>query len=277
MREKGSSTIPFESVAVIRFANKLLIIAALALFAYGLAWNFSTRRYLKGFADAIIPLDGSPEEKTEALAEWFHHEPQRMDSLSAGSNGPLNSRDPVYIVRNARLLKICGSSSNAFMNLAVAAGFEVRRLLLLDKSGNVMHVVAEVQWGDRWVVVNPQQGLVFRDQQGRGLTKEQLRDPGVFKDAISRMPGYSPTYTFDHTIHIRLARIPILGGRLRSVLDRFAPGWEEAINWAYFPENPALWLMFVSLPIFLLGILANLMINRYGGSRRGINLMGSHQ
>ena len=63
-----------------RFANKILIFASLALFAYSLAWNFSTRRYLKGFADAIIPLDGSPEEKTEALAEWFHNEPQRIDS-----------------------------------------------------------------------------------------------------------------------------------------------------------------------------------------------------
>ena len=75
------------------------------------------------------------------------------------------------IVQNARLLKVCGSASNAFMNLADAAGLKVRRLLLLDPSGDTMHVVAEVQWGDRWVVVNPQQGLVFKDQLGRALNQ----------------------------------------------------------------------------------------------------------
>jgi len=266
----GASTIRFESVAVVRFATKFLIIGALALFAYGLVWNFSTRRYLKGFADAIIPLDGSPEEKTDALAVWFHHEPQRMDALLAGSGGPLNSRDPVYIVRNTRLLKICESSSNAFMNLAAASGLKVRRLLLLDKSGNVMHVAAEVQWGDRWVVVNPQQGLVFKDQRGRGLTKDQLRDPEVFRDAISRMPGYDSEYTFERTIHLRLARIPIFGKYLRTALDRFVPGWEEAMNWSYIAENPTLWLILVSIPLLFFAILSDLIVNRYDRKRRSV-------
>jgi len=272
--EKDSPAGPtgFETLA--KLAIELIILGGLALFAYSLVWNFSTRRYLKGFTDAIVPLAGSSEEKTEALVEWFHDEPPRIDHPVTESTEQIHDRDPVNIVKSARLLKICGSASNAFMNLADAAGLKVRRLLLLGPSGGTMHVVAEVQWGDRWVVVNPQQGLVFKDQLGRGLTKEELRDPGVFKDAISRMPGYSPKYTFDHTIHIRLARIPILGRPLRSVLDRFAPGWEEAINWAYFPENPALWLMSISLPLCLLGILANLIINRYGRNRRGINLRG---
>jgi hypothetical protein len=136
--------------------------------------------------------------------------------------------------------------------------------LLLDHSGGTMHVVAEVLWGDRWIVVNPQQGLMFKDHLGRALTKEELRNPEVFQDAISMMPGYDPTYTFDHTIHLRLERIPILGSYLRRLLDRLAPRWEESINWSYFPENPALWLMFISLPLLLLGVLGNLIANRKG-------------
>lgn len=262
-REKDATTAPEALVTVARLVTRALIIAALLLFAYGLAWNYSTHRYLKGFADAIVPLGASPEEKTEALTQWFHHEPQRIAYAVTESTGPLHDRDPVTIVQNARLLKICGSASNAFMNLAAAAGLKVRRLLLLDESGGAMHVVAEVQWGDRWVVVNPQQGLVFKDHLGRGLTKEELRDPEVFRDTISRMPGYSPTYTFERTIHIRLQRIPIVGDLLRRVLDRFTPGWEESINWAYFPENPSLWLILVSLPLLLLGILTNWMVTRY--------------
>jgi len=252
----------------IRYASRLLILAGLALFFYGLAWNFSTRRYMTGFADAIIPLAGSPQEKTEALIAWFHHEPQRNDLFTSESEGPIHDRDPVNIVQDARLLKVCGTASNAFMNLADAAGLKVRRLLLLDQSGGTMHVVAEVQWGDRWIVVNPQQGLIYKDHLGRALTREELRKPEVFKDAISRMPGYAPEYTFERTIHVRLRRIPILGDPLRKVLDRFDPQWEEAINWSYFAENPPLWLILISLSLLLLGLMGLMIANRSGRDRR---------
>jgi hypothetical protein len=275
--EKVSPPIPAGFITLARFAINIIMLAGLALFAYSLAWNFSTRRYLKGFADAIIPLTGSPEERTEALVEWFRHEPRRIDPPVTESTKLVHDRDPVNIVQNALLLKVCGSASNAFVNLAGAAGLNARRLLLLDRSGEVIHVVAEVQWGDRWVVVNPQQGLVFKDHLGRGLTKDELRDREVFRDAISSMPSYDPQYTFENTIHIRLKRIPILGGPLRSVLDRFAPGWEEAINWAYFPENPTLWPMSLSLPLFILGSIGNLIVNRYCCNRQSIKSMESCQ
>jgi hypothetical protein len=258
-------------------ATTAFVIFTFGLFIYGLAWNYSTRRYLKGFADAIVPLAGSPKEKTEALAEWFRHEPLRAVPPVSGSNSLMYDRDPVTIVQDTRLLEICGSASNAFMNLADAAGLKVRRLLLLNKLGNVSHVVAEVQWDDRWVVVNPQQGLIFKDHLGRALTKEELRDPEVFRDAISNMPGYSPTYTFERTIHLRLKRIPILGDPLRRGLDHFVPGWEEATNWAYLPENPSLWLVVVCFPLFLLGILGNLIANRHGRNRPSIKSAGSLQ
>jgi hypothetical protein len=260
-----------------RFASRATMLAAVCLAIYGLGWNYSTERYLKGFADAIVPLSGSPQEKTEALVDWFHHEPKRIDTSVPVSAGLLDGRDPVYIVQNARLLGVCGTSSNAFMNLAAAAGLKVRRLLLLDQYGGTMHVVAEVQWGDRWVVVNPQQGLVFKDKQGHGLTKQELRDPAVFADAISRMPGYDPDYNFQHTIHLHLERVPVLGHALRIVLNHLIPGWDEAVNWAYFPENPSLWLIFVSIPLLLLGILGDLMVRRYRRNRQGARAMASVQ
>lgn len=263
IQERGSPAASRRGLALARYATWTLVIVAMGFFVFGLAWDYSSRRYLKGFADAIVPLMGSPEEKTEALAAWFRHEPPRINTPITGSTVALQNRDAVTIVQNRRLLKICGSASNAFVNLGDAAGLNARRLLLLDQSGGVMHVVAEVQWGDRWIVVNPQQGFVFKDHLGHALTKEELRDPEVFRDAISRMPGYNPMYTFDRTIHIRLRRIPIVGQLMRKALDRFAPGWEEAVNWAYFPENPSLWLVLLSLPLLLLGILGNLIVNRY--------------
>jgi hypothetical protein len=246
--------------ALVRHASGALVIAAFVLFVYGLAWNYSTHRYLKGFADAIIPMEGSPQEKTEALLKWFRHEPERFDTAVAGAVG---LRDPVNIVQNARLLKACGSASNAFMNLGDVASLRTRRLLLLAPSGGTMHVVAEVEWGDRWVVVDPVLGRVFKDRSGRALTREELRDPAVFRDAISRIPGYSPTYTFDSTVHLHLRRFGLLGDLLRRALDRVSPGWEEDVDWGYFPENPSLWPILFSLPLLLLGILIRLIVERY--------------
>lgn len=237
---------------VLRLRNILLIAAFLSLI-YGLVWTYSTDRYLKGFADAIVPLQGSPEQKTEALLKWFRHEPERADATVEGIT---NLRDPVNIVQNARLLKICGSASNAFINLAAAAGLNTRRLLLLDRTGGTMHVVVEVLWGDRWIVVDPVFSHVFRDHSGRPLTKEELSNPKVFRDAIRRMPRYSRTYTFAHTDYVHLERLPVLGGWLRQALNRFSPGWEEAYDWGYIPENPSLWPILLSFPLLVLGILA---------------------
>jgi hypothetical protein len=236
--------------------------SVLLLLVCGLAWNYSTHRYLKGFADAIFPLDGSPQEKTEGLLKWLRDGPHRASAPRAGLLS-FSDRDAVDIVQNARLLRICGSASNAFINLADVADLRTRRLLLLTRFGGTMHVVAEVQWGERWVVVDPTFARVLEDRSGRALTKEELRDPEVFRDAISRIPGYSPTYTFERTTHLHLERLPLLGVPLRRTLDRVWPGWEEAVDWGYVPENPSLWPILASLPLLLLGSLIRLIVERY--------------
>jgi hypothetical protein len=269
-RELKPPAVSHRGFNLARYATGALVVFAFGLFVYGLAWNYATRRYLRGFSDAIIPLDASAEMKTEALLRWFREEPKRLDTSVEGA-GQL--RDPVTIVQNKQLLKVCGSASNAFINLADAAGLKTRRLLLIAESGNVMHVVAEVQWDHRWVAVDPQQGRVFRDHVGRALSKEELRDPAVFQDAIRGMPGYNPEYTFAHTHHIHLQRIP-LGNFLRGILTRYFPGWEGAVNWAYLLENPSLWPIIISIPLFFLGNLLNWLVGYYGRKKLGINTLG---
>ena len=91
----------FEPLVIGHYFASVLVIGAVCLLVYGLAWNFSTRRYLKGFADAIVPLDGSPQEKTNALLAWLRHEPRRRDARD--ETGLL--RDPVWILQNAQLLE----------------------------------------------------------------------------------------------------------------------------------------------------------------------------
>jgi len=255
------------------YFGAVLVIAAVCLLAYGLAWNFSTRSYLKGFADAIVPVDGSSQEKSEALLAWLHYEPAR--SRAPGDSGTL--RDPVWILQNSQLLKACGSASNAFINLADAVGVQTRRLLLLDASGGAKHVVAEVRWGSRWVVVDPRLGLVFREGLGQAHKKEDLRDPVVFHDAISHMPGYSGNYTFELTHHIRLERIPVFGAALRQVLDRLFPLWEGALDWAYVLENPSLWPMLAAIPMLLLGLLIRWFAYLYRSHSMGHQSIGTRE
>jgi hypothetical protein len=247
-----------------------LILVGVAVLSYGLAWNYATRRYLEGFSDAIVPLNGSSEQKSQALLDWLRHTPDRRDGLVDQTS----SRDPVGVVQDARLLNVCGSASNAFINLAEAAGLKTRRLLLLDASGGTKHVVVEVKWDDRWVVVDPSHRSVFRDHSGRALIKEDLRNPEIFRDAISRVPNYSPTYTFDHTVHIHLTRVPILGALFGRAMTFLFPKWEEAINWGYLPEHPSLWPIFASLPLFLLGIFIRLIVHWYGRRPLGVEPLG---
>jgi len=248
-----------------RLAGNALALIAAALLLYGLAWTYSTHRYLKGFSDAIVPLKGTPQQKTEALLGWMRHLPPRADDVIQGA---ASLRDPVTIVQNESLLKVCGSASNAFLNLADVAGLKARRLLLLQHSGGTNHVVAEVWWDDRWIVVDPQHGQVFTDSSGRALTKEELARVDVFQDAISRIPGYSPDYTFQRTAHLHLRRVPGFGALLRPVLDRVWPQWEEAFDWGYVPENPSLWPAFAAVPLLLLAMLILLIVNRRSRPRR---------
>ncbi len=239
-----------------------LITAGLTLLVYGLAWTYSTHRYLKGFADAIVPLNGSPLEKSEALLQWLSHQPPRGEVEYWGA---ANLRDPVNIVQNKRLLEYCGSATNAFVNLAHEAGVRSRRLLLLSDDGNTKHVVAEVQDGERWIVVDPSIGALFRSPSGKPLSKEELRDPAVYQEAITRMPRYNPTYTFSTYAHINLNRIPIVGSQVRQRLDGIDTRWEELIDWGYFPENPEFWPTATGLFLLAVGLVAGYVVSRIGG------------
>src|SRR5579862_9916908 len=89
--EKTDPVGPGSGLVFLGYLNKTLILASVALFISGLAWNYSTRRYLKGFSDAIVPLEGSPEQKSLALLNWLGHAPARI-SETANEASP---RDPV--------------------------------------------------------------------------------------------------------------------------------------------------------------------------------------
>src|SRR5947208_8314793 len=266
-KERSSTKPPAGFTVLWSFANGLIIIS-LGLLLFGLFWNLLTREYLQGFAEAIVPLNGSDEQKTEALLAWLAHTPGRVRGFARSA---FDDRNPVDVLHDERLLKVCGSTANAFINLAAVSGLKSRRLLLVTETGEAKHVTAEVLIESRWVVVNPTTGSMFKDASGRPLSKEELRDPKVFLDAISRIPRYPAMYSFERTAYFHLERLPLVGRTLRRNLDRLLPGWDVALDWGYLPEHPSLWPVLASLVLLGFGIPFRFLLDWYGRKRLQVN------
>jgi hypothetical protein len=177
--------------------NALLAFALLATLFTGIS-EHSVRQYLSGFSDAIIPEGSSPEQKA--------HE-------------------------------VCGSATSAFLNLSPRSGLEARRLLLLSQDRTAKHVVAEVQTGGRWVIVDATYRAFMKDSQARLLTRADLQDPRMFQEAIAQIPGYTAMYSYERVAHVRVGALPVLGPFLRRALDTALSGWDESLDWSLLLER----------------------------------------
>jgi hypothetical protein len=245
----------------VRYAVDALLILSILLAAYSAIWEFSTRRYLQGFSDAIIPAASSTENKVDAILNWMSIGPRRAD---AGYIELAPDRDPTDTLNRASLLKVCGSATNAFINLATSGGMRARRLLLLDSRRITKHVVAEVLIDGRWVIVDPAFRALLRGPDGRLLTQHDLTDPAIFSAATGSILGYDPTYTYGNTAHIHLARLGFIGNPLRAVLDRILPGWEDSPTVSLLLERESLATTAAAIFLVFFLVLARLVLRWYG-------------
>jgi len=248
-------------------ATNLLIVSFVLLTLYGAAWEYSTREYLRGFSDAIVPFAASPEQRVEAILNWMNNGPARNQYLPAED---ADTRDPVDNLNYATLLRICGNATNAFVNLADASDLDVRRLLLLSPEGNTNHVVAEVHIGGRWVVVDPSFRTVLRDRLGNLLTREQLAQPETFELATGAIPHYDPQYAYIHTAHVHLAKLPLIGKSLQRTLDSRFPRWDESANWTMLVERPSFAVLAIGLLLLMLSLLLRRWLENYGRKYLGV-------
>ncbi len=219
--------------AVWRAVNVALVASLVAL-VYSAGWEHSVRDYLDGFSDAIIPANATPEQRIDAILEWMRNGPPRSAEPNPAG---MTVRDPETTLNYRQLLSVCGTATNAFLNLARSADLQVRRLLLLSPDRNTKHVVAEVLLDGRWIVVDPTYRMVMRNAKGETLTRRELQNPQTFTEAIAKSPGYPPTYNYDKFAHVRIARLPLDGLRLRPILDRVFPAWDEKVDWSLLLER----------------------------------------
>jgi hypothetical protein len=144
-------------------------------------------------------------------------------------------------------LQVCGSATNAFLNLSRSTGLETRRLLLLTPERSTMHVVAEVNLDNRWVVVDPTYRVMLRDAQGNLLTRHELQNPAIFEEATNLIPNYTKMYSYQSFAHVRLASLPFHGYQIRQKLDRYLPRWDEYLDWSLLLERRSFLYLFFSV------------------------------
>ncbi len=261
-------------MAVWYFVNGLLALSIL-LAIYSMAWEYSTRRYLKGFSDAIVPLGVRAEEKVRAILLWMERGPTRMDT--SGDSGEYQLRDPFTTLNYKELLRTCGTATNAFVNLSIVSQVPARRLLLMDRNWSAKHVLAEVELDGRWVVVDPTFRVVFRSADGRPLTRLELSDPVTFKQATEDIPGYVADYSFERTAHVRVTKIRHIGPLLRSWLDRYVPGWSESVLWTLLLERESFAASVAAILLIIVALLARFTTRWYGEYRFGIRMFRARE
>jgi hypothetical protein len=249
-----------------------LVNAGVILFALSLPltadWEFSTRQYLKGFASGIVAPDIGSQVKVTAIMSWME-----KNSARSGANNTdlLTVRDPEDTLNSGKLLHICGSATNAFVNLANVSGVPARRLLLLNSSDTANHVVAEVELDGRWYLVDPVFHMIPRGSSGQWLTASDLRDSATLSSVMRNIPAYRPEYNYQRTAHLRLGRVPVLGPFAGRILDRLWPGWDGAVFWTLLTERES-FAAFVG-GIFLLFVFFTLrtVMKTYGRRRLGMS------
>lgn len=239
------------------WTTNLFFCAAIVSLVYSGFREYSVRRYLDGFSDAMVPDSLPAEQKVEAILRWMRHAPSRA---VAADPDKLPQRDPEFTLNYQQLLAVCGTATNGFLNLARSSDLPVRRLLLLDSTQNTKHVVAEVLIDGRWIIVDPAYRIVMRDETGRMLTRSDLANPEVFAQATSVVPNYPKEYTYERFAHVRIARLPMVGLGLRKALDWALPTWEEKVDWSLLLERESFFALFLSVAATFLFILLRIIL-----------------
>lgn len=242
----------------------MLLIVSVAILVYSASWEYSVRRYLEGFSDAIVPAGVTAEERVEAILDWMRTGPPRSDEVVPTG---LAMRDPEKTLNYQQLLSVCGTATNAFLNLARSSDLQARRLLLLTPDRNTKHVVAEVLLNGRWVVIDPTYRVILRNARGEMVTRSELKNPKTFAEATGKIAGYPSEYSYDDFAHVRVARLPLKGPQLRPILDRIIPGWDEKFDWSLLLERESFFVLTVAAWTTFLLCLLRLLLGWYADRR----------
>ena len=250
----------FHAVA---FSVNVLLISSVLLVLFGLGWECSTRWYLSGFSNAVLPYTSSPEKKVAAILAWMEHGPARETEYYSDD---AEDRDPIDTLNYKELLDVCGTATNAFVNLASAGGIEARRLLLLDAQGmNTNHVVAEVRMDGRWVIVDPSFHAILTDANGHFLTRQELARPGVLEDATRNLP-VTILRTIINIRHSYILRAFPWWELLQAKLNSALPFWQARVNWTVLVERQSYDTLIAGIVLLCVALVLRRLVRWYGAT-----------
>ena len=166
------ATVAAALVAVFISAAGALRSRRLRKFIY---WEWGYKRVLE---QASIGVD-DPVELMVRLLSYTH------DNLIPGG-GPVVDKGPWNDL--VRGIAWCDQQGTVGATLLARRGIDARLLYLYPPEGPGNHTVLEVLLGERWVVVDPFAGLVFREPQTDALLS--LRELRGREDLLLRNPRY---------------------------------------------------------------------------------------
>src|SRR6266852_3610005 len=105
---RGSTGMKKETIFQgVSFSINILLISSVLLTLFGLCWEYSTRWYLSGFSNAVLPYSSSPEKKVAAILTWMEQGPARETEYYSDDG---ENRDPVDTLNYKELLDVCGTA-----------------------------------------------------------------------------------------------------------------------------------------------------------------------
>jgi hypothetical protein len=110
------------------------------------------------------------------------------------------------------------------------------------------------------VIVDATYRAFMKDAKGNLLTRMELQDPELFREATSALANYPPQYSYERFAHVRLAALPFRGAGLRPVLDRISPRWDEYLDWTLLLERRSFFAFFFSTMALLFLMIVRLVL-----------------
>jgi hypothetical protein len=132
----------------------------------------------------------------------------------------------------------CGSHTGVLVAMLRASGIEARPFFLLDSAGSSRHTVVQARIDGRWVISDPNFGILYRRRDGVLATAQEIAaDEPRFEEQVASVPGYNPVFRYDHVALLNWRKVPVLLPALRRLLV-FLLGEERVGNLA----RPDVWM-----------------------------------
>jgi hypothetical protein len=125
-------------------------------------------RFFRNTAHRLVAETSTDSERLSALMTWTH------ENVRPQYAAPERVVADTFVDIVRRGHGYCDQTAHVFATLAHFAGYDVRLLFLRRPDGVSPHTVAEVLVDDRWVIVDPWLGVLFRERSGRLAGRGEL-------------------------------------------------------------------------------------------------------